>query len=187
MGAILIPFALFLCVGLVSIVGASVREGQLEPGNRPDHPHLRRARTVMIVTAILVVAILYLGNLWWDADAAWYQRIVFKPIQLEPSVTASRLMLRMKDPGCLNRRIDDLIPDHNHLMHLYVIRTPEMDAVFHLHPDLVEPGVFALDLPTLPAGSYSLYGDIVHQNGLPETLTAQIDLPPTAGKPLTGD
>ena len=32
-------------------------------------------------------------------------------------------------------------------MHLYVISLPEMDQVWHLHPDRVEAGVFAKDLP----------------------------------------
>jgi len=83
--------------------------------------------------------------------------------------------------------VDDLIPDHNHLMHLYVISLPGMDHVWHLHPDQVEPGTFAKDLPPMPAGRYALYADIVHANGLPETPVAEIDLPAIAGKPLEGD
>lgn len=39
----------------------------------------------------------------------------------------------------------------------------------------------------MPAGRYQIYADIVHQNGLPETLLAQIDMPDVPGKPLTGD
>ena len=72
-------------------------------------------------------------------------------------------MLRINDPGWLRRRVDDLIPDHTHLMHMYVIRLPEMEQVWHLHPDQIEAGVFAQDLPHMPAGRYQLFGDIVHQ------------------------
>jgi hypothetical protein len=96
-------------------------------------------------------------------------------------------MLRIKDPGWLRRQVDDLLPDHGHLMHLYVIRLPQMERVWHLHPDQIEAGVFAQDLPPTPAGRYQLYGDIVHATGIPETLTAEVDFPEVAGKTLTGD
>jgi hypothetical protein len=72
-------------------------------------------------------------------------------------------------------------------MHLYAISLPEMDRVWHLHPDLVESGTFVKDLPAMPAGRYALYGDIVHADGLPETLVAEVTLPAVAGKPMEGD
>ncbi|HEY1341834.1 MAG TPA: hypothetical protein VGF59_30185, partial [Bryobacteraceae bacterium] len=79
------------------------------------------------------------------------------------------------------------LPDHNHLMHLYVARIPEMDQVWHLHPERDSEGRFAQALPSMPAGKYALYGDIVHANGIPETATAEIDLPEIHGTDLTGD
>jgi hypothetical protein len=71
----------------------------------------------------------------------------------------------------------DFIPDHGHLMHLYAIRQPGMDAVFHLHPTLAAPGDFRLDLPSMPAGTYTLYGDVVHANGFHETLVSSLTIP----------
>jgi hypothetical protein len=62
-------------------------------------------------------------------------------------------------------------------MHLYAIRQPEMDAVFHLHPALVSAGDLRMTLPSMPAGTYRLYADIVHANGFPETLTAELIVP----------
>jgi len=47
--------------------------------------------------------------------------------------------------------------------------------------------VFAKNLPQMAAGQYALYGDIVHANGLPETLVAEVTLPAIAGHPLVGD
>ena len=38
----------------------------------------------------------------------------------------------------------------------------------------------------MPAGRYALYGDIVHANGIGETVTAQIDLPEIHGRELDG-
>jgi len=70
-------------------------------------------------------------------------------------------------------------------MHLYAIRWPQMDAVFHLHPMLAGKGDFRMALPAMPAGEYRLYGDVVHRNGFPETLTATVDVPSgMAGGPL---
>jgi hypothetical protein len=62
-------------------------------------------------------------------------------------------------------------------MHLYAIREPEMDAVFHLHPELVGPGDFRISLPAMPPGNYTLYGDVVHASGFPETLVSKIVVP----------
>jgi hypothetical protein len=67
--------------------------------------------------------------------------------------------------------------DHGHLMHLYVIRYPEMDAVFHLHPEATGDKGLKLTLPQMPAGTYKLYGDVVFSGGWPETETATLTVP----------
>ena len=56
-------------------------------------------------------------------------------------------------------------------MHLYAIREPEMDAAFHLHPEPVADRRLPDDAARDAAGRrITLYGDIVHRNGFPETL-----------------
>ena len=62
-------------------------------------------------------------------------------------------------------------------MHLYLIREPGMDAVYHLHPTQAAPGHFRLNLPSMPTGNYALYGDVVHANGFPETLVTNVTIP----------
>jgi len=188
-GIVLAALGLLLLVGAVSIVGAGVREGQLEPGVAPDPARVRRARVVMVATAVFVLAIAALGGLWWKSEAGEYDKHIFKPLTMSATLeNGERLMLHLTDPGWARwRKIDDLVPDHNHLMHLYVISLPEMDKVWHLHPDRMEAGVFAKDLPPMPAGQYALYGDIVHADGLPETLVSEITLPAIAGKSMQGD
>ena len=186
-GAVLIPLGLVLFLGLVAIAGASVREAQLEPGVEPDPARRRRSRIVMLVAAVLLGAVVWGGNSWWDSEQGFYARIVYKPLRLNAAVEGgNRLAVTLADPGWLNRRTDDLLPDHGHLMHLYVIRTPAMDRVWHLHP---EPGGagFTQLLPDMPAGHYALYGDVVHANGIGETATATLDLPQIHGTPLAGD
>jgi len=56
-----------------------------------------------------------------------------------------------------------------------------------LHPERQASDTFVQQLPAMPAGRYALYGDIVHANGIPETATAEIDLPAVSGQPLAGD
>ncbi len=189
----------FLVLGAVAIVGASVREAKLPAGVVPDQNHSRRARIAMAFAFVLVIAALLYGRFWWNAEASNYARNVYKPLTMIPQVNAGTLTLTLRDPGWLDygsrafralpvvRTVDDLVPDHDHLMHLYVIRQPDLDIVYHLHPELVRPGVFELKLPSLPAGDYKLYADIVHQSGFPETLVTAVALPQIQGRELTGD
>ena len=62
--------------------------------------------------------------------------------------------LRLSDPGWLAmRRLDDLVPDHGHLMHLFLVRFPALDEFAHLHPEQTSPGFFTAPLPALPQGA----------------------------------
>jgi hypothetical protein len=188
LGAILIPLTLALAFGLVSIAGAAVREAPLEPGIAPDSAHIGQARKAMAATTVIVAGALALGWWWWSSEDGIYRKYVFRPLSLNASVVdGSRLVLRFDDPGWLARRTDDLLPDHGHLMHLYIVRVPGMDLVWHLHPELNRDDVFVQQLPTMPAGRYALFGDIVHANGLPETAITQLTLPDLEGRTLTGD
>jgi hypothetical protein len=184
---LLLALGLVLCIGLVSIAGACAREAVLAPGQLPDARQLKRARVVMAVVAVGVAALLWLGGQWWSSDEGDYMRVIFKPLVLKPTVEGGRLILQLEDPGWLRRRTDDLLPDHGHLMHLYVIRIPQMDLVWHLHPEADSAGGFTQQLPAIPAGRYALFGDVVHADGLAETAAAETELPSIAGQPLTGD
>lgn len=187
LGAILALLGLLLAAGAVAVLGAAAREARLEPGVAAGAPDRRRGWRTMAITAAAVAAILYYGNRWWNAEAASYSRIVYKPMEMTASLAGETLQLELNDPGWLPRKIDDFVPDHNHLMHLYVIGLPHMDRVWHLHPDMTGAGKFTHSLPPMPAGRYALYGDVVHESGLPETMAAEIELPAIAGKPLSGD
>ena len=122
------------------------------------------------------------GDHWWNVEAADYGSDVYTPLRLHPVLQGKMLDLQI-DQGLPNeegarRSNADLLPDHGHLMHLYALRWPEMDAAFHLHPAQVAPGELREPLPAMPAGTYRLFGDIVHRNGFPETLTATLVVPP---------
>jgi hypothetical protein len=189
LGIALAFLGILLLVGMVGIVGAAAREAQLAPGTEPPPVRVRRSYVAMAVTLALLVAALVLGNKWWGVEASSYADYIYKPLQMSASLQPGNVLdLRLTDPGWLKqRKLDDFIPDHDHLMHLYMIRWPGMGVVFHLHPQPVATGDFHLALPTVPAGDYHLYADVVHANGFPETLVSSIGLPYIAGRPLQGD
>jgi hypothetical protein len=196
LAGVLLALTLFLAVGVVFIVGAIVQEGNLEEGRVATDSRKRRARRAMVVTAVLVVALLYLGRAWWRSDAAAFQRRVdfFKPpVAGLKLVDGRRLEIRnepMKQPDFRSPayvRLEEVIPDHGHLMHLFLLHVPELDRMWHLHPEPAGGGAFAVELPDVPAGHYQVFADIVDPRGYPWTLVGSIDLPQVTGRPMVGD
>ena len=160
LAGLLLALMLLLAVGAVSIVGAVVREGNLEGGEVPSDARKRRARRAMAATAIVVVILLFLGRIWWGSDATDFQRRVdfFKPPAAALKlVDGHRLEIRVaqtdrrtdrpdfRTPAYL--RLGDVIPDHGHLMHLFLLRLPNLDAMWHLHPESAGGDAFVVDLP----------------------------------------
>jgi hypothetical protein len=188
LGAGLFGLLLFLVVGIVSIVGAGVREAQLEPGVTPSEKNRKRGAIVMAVTLVLMIGAVYLGNKWWNSEANAYARNIYKPVEMSGTVeNGGRLTLRLQDTGWFRfSKLDDLIPDHGHLMHLFIVSTPAMDRIWHLHPEQTEPGAFVLPLPEMPAGRHQLFADIVHANGIPETGTTEMEIPQVTPGALLG-
>jgi len=84
-------------------------------------------------------------------------------------------------------KMDDLVEDHGHLMHLFAVRQPEMDVLLHLHPEQTSPGHFVIELPSMAPGAFLLFADVVHRNGSLETFAAQAGLPAVSGHVLRGD
>jgi hypothetical protein len=143
----------------------------------------------MTVVFVLLLGVVSMGSKWWNSDAKGYDQNIYKPLVMQPKLLEpGRLQLAITDPGWLEwRKVDDFILDHNHLMHLYAIRDPGMDVVFHLHPEMKGSGMFELHLPDMPAGHYRLYADVVHEDGFAETLSSSLDIPAISGRPLEGD
>jgi hypothetical protein len=188
LGVLLAGLGVVLILGMVGIVGAAAREAQMPPGEIVPASKKRSYMAMAIALSVLVLCVVF-GRKWWNAEAADYATNVYKPLEMRPTLGADNVLdLKMTDPGWLRmRKLNDFVPDHNHLMHLYAIRWPSMDVVFHLHPEMAGTGEFQLALPSMPAGGYRLYADVVHANGFPETLVAAMALPEIGGRPLTGD
>lgn len=188
--------AMMVLVGaFITILGAGSREGFLDPGQKSGRGQSIRGAIAMGVAALLLIGILILGNGWWDSEALdRATHVIYKP----PPLTVT-----LHSPGTLEMRVGptdwlvwrgkatvvSLIPDHGHLMHLFLVRTPQMDRFYHLHPQVEENNVFTQQLPALPAGHYQIFADIVRASGFPDTMTAEIDLPDISGRPpsMAGD
>ena len=193
LGALLLGCMIFLSIGIVSVVGASVREAQLQPGEAPTVKGLHKARIAMFAAVALLLITISLGNAWWKVDASNSQNQTWSansPNALATLRPDGRLLLRVQGQGDLWTtyiKPENFISDHGHLMHLFLIRLPYMDRMYHLHPERIEGGSFLENLPTVFAGKYQIFADIVDDNGVPWTAVGQIDLPNVASMPLSGD
>jgi hypothetical protein len=193
LAALMIVLMLVLGIGVISIVGAGAREASLERGETPGPASARRAKIAIAVTIILVAGLVYLGRVWWGAEDANYKnRVAFykSPTAETTLENGNRLVIRAKSENptwSAKMNMSEVIPDHNHLMHLFLIELPGMNRLWHLHPTLLEGGTFADDLPDMPAGHYQVFADVVDARGFPWTLVGTVDLPQINGGPLRGD
>jgi hypothetical protein len=182
-----------LVAAIVSIIGASRREGQLEPGVAAGPEQKRAANVVMVVTLILVIGALAAGRWWWTTKAASDSaRKIYRAPSLALSLDPDgKLQLHMGESAWHTRRpetvMTQLVPDHGHLMHLFLVRQPAMDRFYHLHPTQTAPDEFTDDLPAVDAGHYEVFADIVRASGFPDTMVTEIDLPDLPQHDLTGD
>jgi hypothetical protein len=202
LGIVLFALMSLLVAAIISIVGAARREATLPLGEFPSAERSRRGRWVMLGAAIVVFGVLYFGNSWWNSEASdTARKMIYKPPPLEVSLEpGGKLLLKIGESAWHRTRpetvMSTLMPDHGHLMHLFLLREPGMDRFYHLHPQIValEPGLhamtgipFEMDLPAIPAGRYQVFADVVRVSGFPDTMIAEIDLPDIPGVALTGD
>jgi len=198
MGIGLSAMAVFLFIGLVTIVGAAVRESTLPPGVTPPPGNRSRARIAMIGSTLVIGLLLFGGWSWWGSEDSKFAQRLFKPLASTATVDqrppVPRLVFRITDGPWVHRRDSlwlnhhggnswsQLIPDHGKLMHLFLIRD-DLGAFGHFHPTTSDTVVFPSSLPPMPAGHYRVFADIVHESGYAQTMVASVTLPP----PGTGE
>lgn len=208
LGSLLAVLGLVLVAGLVGIIGAASREASLEPGQQPAPAQRKLSYLGMGVATLVLISVVIFGNWWWGLEASANARHNYLLPQVQPVLGAGNvLQLQLENPNDMDARepetakrlrqlgvvvpdavrLDDLVPDHGHLLHLFLVRMPDMKSFWHLHPEQTGVGQFSDKLPALPSGHYQMYADIVHQTGFPETQVGTIDLPGGTGEPLAGD
>ncbi|HXG47039.1 MAG TPA: hypothetical protein VNO52_05395, partial [Methylomirabilota bacterium] len=182
LGTLLAALGVLLFALLISIVGAAIRESVLPPGESPSRRRMWFARGAVALAAVFLGTALAGGKRWWDAEDANYRNNrLFKPARIDASVEGTgadrALILGIRDENRGNLGWTPLVPDHGKLMHAFLVREPGLDAFAHLHPRRRSEKVFETGWPPLPAGSYRIYADVTHENGLSKTLIGSIDLP----------
>jgi hypothetical protein len=194
LGALLAGLGLLLVFGAVAIIGAATAESTLPAGDAPGPAQRVKGRRVMIGTFALLLAVLAFGRRWWGQVDGEYVKKMYRPTPLMASVAqqGGRRLLRLElrppaaadepRPGFGVPRFSDeptttpLVPDHGKLMHLFLAGTDAPQAFAHLHPTSLDAALFESALPPLPPGRYRIFADVVHEDGLAETLTAEAQL-----------
>ena len=204
LGTLLLILLLFLAVSSVLILRAALGEAKLAPGTNLESRNAGRLRWTTMIAAFVVIAIVFLGNFWWNANANAYSLRVMKPpaitaelsgthLTLQEPTGASPILRQFRSGAEIGKTLpwsqvlDSLRPDHGHLMHLFLVRTPGMNYFCHVHPERDPDGFFSHDLPNLPAGHYQMFADVVTDAGLAVTMVGQTDLPKISDAHLRGD
>jgi len=192
LGGVLVMLGLILTSGLLTLIGAAVRESVLPPGEEPDGKRRRHARLATAGAVVATTLILWGGSAWWDAEAQAYRLFTrYRPFATTASVMARdsgpALWLGIRDERWKGRpsplsRYNALMPDHGKLMHLFMVREDGLNAFAHLHPVArsTEAMDFDVTLPPVPPGRYRVYGDIVHESGYAQTLVNTVDVTASA-------
>ena len=187
LGALLAVLGALLLAGLVTIVRAASGESLLPPGQALDARTRRRANLTAII-ATPVLALLVLGGAkWWSTVDAQYQRTMYRPPAVDAAVSidsaaggAARriLALSLHDTASYRALLSAVIPDHGKMMHLFLVKDPDLSAFAHLHPTQTDSLGFSTDVPGVPAGHYRVFGDLALENGTTLTVSTAVDLPP---------
>ncbi len=186
LGITLIALGSFLIAAAILLARAAARDATRDAG-LPASPSDRwLGRRTAAVAALLLAAALAGGAARWRTlDANFRNNALYKPIPVTATIrTEGDLhLLRLTPPAesAATAAWDTLVTDHGKLMHLFLLREPDFTAFAHLHPVRRDPFTFENVLPPLPAGSYRLYAEITHENGLSQTLTTSVVLPAPRG------
>jgi len=185
-GLVLIGAIVFAAA--VWLTGAAARDSTLAPGALPMPHDRNRAHIAALTSAFLIFGVIYACAMRWQSmDREFRNNALYKPLPVTATIRTNgdlRLLhLASTRDGVGPNNWDTLVADHGKLMHLFLLREPDLNAFAHLHPVRRDANNFEGVLPSLPQGSYQLYAEVTHENGLSETLIASLPVPAAAGAP----
>jgi hypothetical protein len=181
LGGILVALGGALFLLAVTIVGAAVRESVVPPGAGVSSRRLWAGRAAIGVAAVVIGLSLVGGRAWWNAkDRDYRNNRMHQPVACAAEVRVEdgqriATLSVLTNEARLNW--PPLVPDHGKLMHVFLVREPDLDVLAHVHPVRRSHWRFEVALPPLPAGDYRLYADVTHETGFSQTLTALAKVP----------
>lgn len=165
---------IFLILSLVTIIGAAIKESTIPHGALPSSKGKKSALIVMSITCISIISLLIFANNWWGKVEHDYRKNMFKPLKINAYIKKEDrknvLQLDIENPEWLDRKAGDLVADHGKLMHLFLIDQKGQQFA-HLHPVPDDSLHFSSILPSLNQGNYLVFAEVVHSNGMAETMT----------------
>lgn len=170
---------------MITTIGASVSDATLLPGEALTSAQKTKRWRQMGLASLVCALVLYAGGSWWNAWAADYTKHLYKPTTgnaVTQIIDYQRIFqLKIDTADWIGSKkgsmLSTLIPDHGKLMHVFLVRTPGLDAFAHIHPERQDSITFEGYLPKLPGGKYLMYADIVNYSGFTETIVDTMDIP----------
>ena len=158
--------------GIAAAVGAGL--GPIDVGASSSHSSMPGRSTTVSATEMSGLAV--------AADG--YQLVPTADV-IEADSKSSFTFRIERDDGSALIRFDDL---HERKLHLIVLSRNLIDY-YHLHPVMDAGGLWQVDVPSLPAGSYRFYADFKPHGGDQITLASDVAVPgavaPTALPPVS--
>ena len=179
-------FGCLLFGSVVFIIRGVAREGSSKRDESLSADDVARGgRVAMIAFLLLTAGVAGGAARWRKMDLTYRAQGIQKPEPVNAVLRSetNRVVLELR-PAEASLSLPSwgaLVPDHGKLMHMFLIREPELDVFAHLHPLRLDGRTFALEVPRLPSGNYQLYGDVTFENGMNQTLVARVALPEPLG------
>lgn len=169
-----------LIAGVVTAIHAAAGESQVAPGASVPPERKRKARNAVLIAVPVMGFIILGGARWWNAEAAQYRSTIYRPTKtatiIEQRDGVPTLTMSILDSAFVNGGVTPIMPDHGKLAHMFIARTTAPVVFAHLHPSMPDGATLRTPMPPLPAGTYRVFTDVVHESGFQRTLVDSFTL-----------